>query len=174
MCPLGRRSWSRYANLMCSLSRWHWMAAKTSDWETGTRRLQPVGGVEGWKTSVNHGRNRHPQKWRDWRRRAVWVNVSQIGTQRLKKSIEWTPQPMRNMRPLRKQSSKIHLFKYEKEKKKKEGGKQTNRDATRPLIKNQSQTGDLIAKKDFKACEALTRICPCSWLLSLRLHLLAI
>lgn len=28
---------------------------KTSDWETGTRRLQPVGGVEGWKTSVNHG-----------------------------------------------------------------------------------------------------------------------
>lgn len=28
---------------------------ETSDWESGTRRLQPVGGVEGWKTSVNQG-----------------------------------------------------------------------------------------------------------------------
>lgn len=28
---------------------------ETSHWETGTRRLQPVGGVEGCKTSVNHG-----------------------------------------------------------------------------------------------------------------------
>lgn len=30
---------------------------ETPDWETGTRRLLPVGGVEGSKTSVNHGQH---------------------------------------------------------------------------------------------------------------------
>lgn len=35
MCPLGRRYWSRYANLMRLLSCWRWMAAKPQTGKVG-------------------------------------------------------------------------------------------------------------------------------------------
>lgn len=175
---------------MLLLSCWQWMAVKTPDWETGTRRLQPVGGVEGCKTSVNHGQlgPKNDATEDEKLSELTWPRLSRLKS-RLNPNFTQVRRPFHKLLygrgicwgdtrtstwwgiyvPFENRVQKDTYL--EKKKRRRQADKPQ---CNRTINKKSKPHWWPDCQKDIKAWEALTCICPCSWLLSLRLHLLAI